>query len=360
MLKAIHKATGLRVSSFRLARGLEWQGKHKDVFLAPYEEIGNWFEQAQRGISECEVAFIKAHKRKTEQGEVFGVREHFRIKTQGFIENSINESEEHLLAKKHIYNNIEKIRLYNLSNKLVSEVAEIEDVRIERGVGNKRADVLVTFKKWHEVLGIGIAFEVQISPQNQRETGLRSYDRAAHGYSVCWLWSNDIKNFSNVVKVIPYREALKSFTTELVCSEELKIAEIAEKAKRLTNEIQRVIMETVAENEKSVEKQRNVFTESVESLRNESKNILREFNENASVTSEKALKEIDALLTDKLNNAIYQLDLKNLLESLIENKATGLINNSINRCSYCNSTDTHEYMDCYMCFNCKRRTLKNE
>ena len=110
MKEAIHKLTKQRISAWRLTHDLEWQGKERDEFIAPFEYIENWSELRKNKINEVIVSFVKKHKRYTGTEKEEEVSEHFRIETEGAIEDRwANESEEHKLAKKYIYNNIENI-----------------------------------------------------------------------------------------------------------------------------------------------------------------------------------------------------------------------------------------------------------
>lgn len=358
MLEAIHKESGQRVSAFKLYNNLEWINKQKDKFIAEYHEIGNWDEQKKKGLNECEVAFVKAHKRLKGTNKEQSVREHFRIITQGFIENFCNESEEHKLAKIYIYDNYNLLEIYNFDNKKVQELGEIEDIRIERGVGQKRADVLISFKKWHEIFGRGIAFEIQISPQDKTETTLRSYDRSAQGYSVCWLWSSDLVDFKNKVKVIPYRGALKEYVDTTTFSEELKLGEISKKAKRFVAEQREKIMDVVNINEKILEDQEKAYNKNLTFLGTFKDCNLDDLKTRSEDIKKTTLHEYNEILSVALKKEMEKLDLKGLLESMIKNKSSQIIDKDKLPCSHCGSTDTHEYADCYMCFSCKERRYK--
>jgi len=304
MLEAIHKESRKLVSAFKVRNDLEWQGKQKDKFISPSYEIGNWEEQNKKGINECEVTFIKRHKRKegTEKEQI--VSEHFRIITEGFVENPNNESEEHKLAKKHIYDNYENLIIYNFKDKKVLDFGEIEDIKIESGVGRKRADVLITFKEWHEILGQGVAFEIQISPQEEEETIVRSYDRATYGYSVCWLWSKDLRNFNNRVEVTPYKEAQNNYISSSIKNQDLELSNIAIKAKRFTDEQKEEIMNAVSINEKILQEQKLIYNE-CEEIVNENQKILDDLSNFKEYNFENQCKDI---LQEKVSEIASDLD----------------------------------------------------
>lgn len=214
MLAAIHKETNKPVTAFAVAHSLTWINKdpHAEEFIAPRHEIGNWIELERKGITEVKVCFVKQHQREDEI-----VCDHFRIITEGAVENPDNESEEHKLAKETLYDKIikDEVILLDWEGKRISEVAKIKDVYIERPVGQKRADVLVDFEEIHPVLGRGIAFEIQISPQNDIKTYKRTYDRAAQGYSICWIWSWELPKFNYKVRLIHFTNALDEYQQQI-------------------------------------------------------------------------------------------------------------------------------------------------
>lgn len=314
MLEAIHKQSGKIVSAFKIRTSLEWQGKEREEFIAPYHEIGNWDEQQKKGIEECQVTFVTRHLRYqgTEKRQV--VSEHFRIITEGFLENPCNESEEHKLAKQYIYDNYENLILINYENKRISDFGEIEDIKIERGIGQKRADVLIKFKTTHEVLGRGIAFEIQISPQNSSETIIRTFDRSAQGFSVCWLWSKDLIDFKNKVKIIPFKVALKEYDEQILFQQERKLSEIAEKTIKFTEEQRQKIMSVVAINEKISEKQSN----EIKSLKEEIEYFERNLKSKMQVLGE-------SLISDKIKEQVEKFDVENKIKYFLEKKIDSLI-----------------------------------
>src|SRR3990170_4201686 len=248
-LEAIHKTSKKRVSAWKIMEDLEWQGKDKDEFIAPEDLIENFEEVLANGKTEVKLIFVHYFKRYegTEQEE--NVTSHFRSEDGSLARlNSWGESDEHKLAKKYIYDNIDNISLINFENKKIKDVGEIEDIKIEKGIGSKRADVLVIFKNYHPILGRGIAFEVQYSSQEEEKTIIRSFDRASYGYSIVWLWSKDLKNFTNSVKVTPYNQALKEYNEMTTYLQNNELSNIAEKARRLTSEIRKEIIDAIVKN----------------------------------------------------------------------------------------------------------------
>src|SRR3972149_8263941 len=163
-LEAIHKISGKRVSSFKIMNDVEWQGKDKDEFIAPFESIENWEEIWAMGKKEVRLICVHPIKRYENTANEEKVSAHFRTEEGNIARSSSwGESDEHKLAKKYIYENIDKISLINFEGKLIKDFEVIENIKMEKGIGPKRADVLVDFKKWHPIFGRGIAFEVQFS-----------------------------------------------------------------------------------------------------------------------------------------------------------------------------------------------------
>lgn len=217
MLKAIHKETGKLVSAVRLNNDLFWMEKERDEWIAPKPEIGYWKELIEQGINEIKVAFVKRHIREM-NNERFFVQAHFRINTPGAVENPLNESDEHKLAKEGIYDEILNDSLI-VDGKNISTLGEIIDLDIEHRLSknkfSKIADVCLTFKEQHPLYGKGIIFEIQFSYQKIDLIQERTYDRILEGYSVCWLFNNAF-NFKNElidknVIIVPFLKALEDF-----------------------------------------------------------------------------------------------------------------------------------------------------
>ena len=279
-LEAIHKISGKRVSSFKIMNDLEWQGKDKDEFIAPFESIENWEEIWAMGKKEVRLIFVHPFKRYENTANEEKVSAHFRTEEGNIARSSSwGESDEHKLAKKYIYENIDKISLINFEGKLIKDFEVIENIKMEKGIGPKRADVLVDFKKWHPIFGRGIAFEVQFSSQEEEKTIERSYDRASYGYSVVWLWNRELKNFNNFVRIVPYNHALKEYNDQITKKQDLELANIAEKAKRLTAEIRNEIEQRVLNNSLFLDEKNNdlknfINSEDVNKIKIELKKIL--------------------------------------------------------------------------------------
>jgi len=219
MIKAIHKKSGKLVPAFKLeSNDATWLGKEKDEWIAPFPEIDNWKFLKEKGIKEVFVSFVKSHIRNIEGIDTM-VKSHFRIITEGAIPSPINESEEHKLAKKGIYEDILDNKLI-INKKRIRDLFEIEDIDFEFKLTSSKyskiADVILLFKQKDEVYGKGIVFEIQLSNQTFENTKERTYDRVLEGYSVVWLWDGmfsmiDHKLLKKEIEVIPFLKACEEY-----------------------------------------------------------------------------------------------------------------------------------------------------
>jgi len=328
-LEAIHKTSKKRVSAWKIMEDLEWQGKDKDEFIAPEDLIENFEEVLANGKTEVKLIFVHYFKRYegTEQEE--NVTSHFRSEDGSLARlNSWGESDEHKLAKKYIYDNIDNISLINFENKKIKDVGEIEDIKIEKGIGLKRADVLVIFKNYHPVLGRGIAFEVQYSSQEEEKIIIRSFDRASYGYSVVWLWSKDLKNFTNSVKVTPYNQALKEYNEMTTYLQNNELSNIAEKARRLTSEIRKEIIDAIVKNKIIFEDIRSFYQS--EELYARKKELISETIQEITDAKEINIKEYNNYkksLDEEINK--LKLDIEQQLKTIVTNSINNEILNNI-------------------------------
>ena len=225
------------------------------------------------------------------------------------------------------------LRIRNFDKKTVSELAEINNITIEKGVGIKRADVLVKFKEIHPILGRGIAFEIQLSNQNEITTKKRTFERAAQGFSICWLWSEDVIKLGDYVDVIPfvnaysnYQEAIKEdydeFLKDLQFRTNLKQVEIS---KQLSN---------------SLESIKNQYSINVEILENKYKTKLRECSslietiDSQKTYIEKRFEDLKTIFVKNIEEAISQsvpeVISSNIKEYLSKVSVDELINKKIN------------------------------
>jgi hypothetical protein len=211
-LYAIHEGSGKPVPAEELERNPEWMNKHKDNWILPDVEILNLQEIRKLNIIPY-CSFVKSHIRDNSP-----VRPHFRIiDTRVQTQTPENESEEHKLAKDNIYYGIYDNQVsFDIGGKeyYPKDLGEF-DVFIEKGIGAKRADVLLILKETHPIIGNGIVIEVQLSSQTLEKTDLRSYDRALQGYSCVWLFDRHFDStglINTKLKVAVYQEVLERYS----------------------------------------------------------------------------------------------------------------------------------------------------
>jgi len=315
MLKAIHKDSKKLVSAWQLLKDLSWIGKEREEFIAPWSEIGNILDLQDKGIDEVKVSFVKAHTRNINGKNVL-VTAHFRIETEGAIENPENESEEHKLAKETIYERIlsDEIEIINFENKKISHLGEISNVYIEKKVGEKRADVLVDFKEIHPILGKGIAFEIQISPQDKARTEERTYDRSIEGYSVVWIWGFELKEFNYKVRIIPYLKALEEYKNSIKKNVQLFLSDISQRAEEKEFIIQKDIGQILERLNFKVRKINEEFENSYNSYSSKILNITND------KILEKAIEQINKVDVTQIINSYVQQYIKNDVEEKIKYK----------------------------------------
>lgn len=319
MIRAIHKESNEIVTSFALTKDFKWKDKEREVFIAPRPEIGNWKELNELGINEVVVSFVKQHKRKYGDKEI-DVIPHFRIETDKAIENPLNESEEHQLAKEGIYLKILEGGLF-INGKDIKEF-EIVDADIEQRLSATKksviADVYCKFKEPDQILGKGIVFEIQFSYQNQERTEERTYDRVLQGYSVCWLWrGNFVDNHlkDNHLEIVPFSKAVKEYfqiTTQNLAREIYTAQNMYDQYLINLEQLKRGFQREFYE-------KRQEFIQDIERERKDLKDIQQNFVERNSELIKTHLKKI---IEERI---IFEVttELKEVYEKLIKEKLEG-------------------------------------
>lgn len=114
---------------------------------------------------------------------------------------------EHTKAVNFIYNliksnNIKIIYSQNkkegkiLENNLVIGASLFDLNKLQKEVitanrGYVILDICLPFKQYNSLFGWGLAFEIQLTKQNDGLEETRTYERATRGFSVCWLKEDD-------------------------------------------------------------------------------------------------------------------------------------------------------------------------
>lgn len=297
MWKAINKKTGLLIPAFKIEWDASWIGKEREEWIAPYPQIENWKFLKEKGINEVKVSFVKSYIR--EDG--VKVRTHFRIVTE-FAREIMNESEEHLLAKEGIYEDVID-NLLKINGKPIRDLFQIDDIDFEYHLSKSRfskiADVIVTFKEKDVQYGKGIIFEVQLSNQTKENTDDRTYDRIIEGYSVVWLWDG-MFNINNKLKdkeviLIPYLKALEEY-------KEKKKEEFNEEINLYGNVIDKKIQEAKSELAKEKLLLNNQFYKINNTISLVNESIKNEKNNLISSLKEKTLQEVYPEIKQSLLN----------------------------------------------------------
>lgn len=287
MFFAINSKTNEEVSSITIETNPSYKFIDEEIWYANPDEIHNYPKDID--INKIEVKFKSG---KTDVinflGTKYDVSPHFFIpnKTKLGI-NTIPESKEHKLAKNWIYNKLQEQKLiisysqinkpYRYNNEVNIFDLELDKNKIGIEVNSstfgekiyRRADVICPFIKKHDVLGLGIVFEIQFSNQKEKTKISRELDWAIRGYSVAWLFKDDfeivsdlmiilkkekieVESFANLIK-----QNNKSFVRDLKFTVQDSCREFDNKKSQIETEIfnlyEKVKQEIIKEKSKQVE-----------------------------------------------------------------------------------------------------------
>lgn len=210
---AFNSKTNEYISALKIEFDASYQFPKEDIWYADPNEILSYDKEKVKDITKVEVRFRKgADDVQNFNGTIYAISPCFFIpnKTELGI-NLIPESKEHKLVKNWVYNkiknkdlkfgysNVTKPKEYTNYINIIDLDVDYSKVGIEITVNNnkvQRADVIIPFKNFSSLFGIGIIIEVQFSKQYDTTTEKRNKDWAFKGYSVCWLKISDFKNIS--------------------------------------------------------------------------------------------------------------------------------------------------------------------
>lgn len=216
MFFAINSKTEQKVNSLTIEEDASYNLISEDIWYADPDEIESCPDNID--IEKIEVRFRMGHRTTNYNGTEYAVAPHFYIPNKSKLGiNTIPESKEHKLAKNWIYNKIKnkslsisyssvskpykyqnKIDLFHLPidyNKIGIEVTSSTD----KNRLHRRADIICPFIVSHPILGNGIVFEVQFSRQNTKTKISRELDWSIRGYSICWIFKDDIEILSDLM-----------------------------------------------------------------------------------------------------------------------------------------------------------------
>ena len=220
MFWAIDKTTGVRVNSIAVEFSVDFM-KTENWYADPIE-----IEYCPPNVNIHTIPIIYRKESKdiiNNKGTIFNKAPHFYIPNANELGiTSKPEQKEHTQAKNLIFNLLKENKIvFNISTDIKNNITNtiefttddfnLNDINIEVVIKNKysrRADILLPFKNKHPLLGFGIDFEIQLTPETERKEIERSFERANLGYSVSWVKPNefdeDMKLKNNMLNVEPY------------------------------------------------------------------------------------------------------------------------------------------------------------
>lgn len=262
MFWAINKKTREKINSLTIQDNLSYQFLEQEEWYADPDEIENCSKDID--ITKITVFFRKDSTKISKNGIRFYSSPSFILfsKWKKLGINTIPETIEHKLAKNFIYNrknNKELYIIYSTINKpykyhnkinLFDLDVDLEKIGIEvnSSLTNKtrRADVIIPLRKKHELLGLGIVFEIQFTAQIPTTKIDRELDWAIRGYSVCWLYLDDFIKYSKEVmdlrekevKVDSYASLIKINNKEQIKNLKLTVQDLCRQVDAKTYELE--------------------------------------------------------------------------------------------------------------------------
>jgi len=352
--KAIHKETNKLVTAFKLTEDISWIGRERDKFIALSYDL-------PEDVKEVEMIYVNKYARKNG----VDVYPHFRKKPgqSDLISNRGGESKAHKFAKEQVYE-----RLWNGELKIDGKPLDldlVDDLDIEYRTSKKGyviPDVIVLFKDIHPIYGKGIVVEIQLSEQSDDKTIERSYERIIRGYSVVWIFGDNINLIEEGnLEVTNYREAIDKFTDD--------------KYIKFQKEINKIGLLFDEKRDSYIEEINSTSKETLETIKSEKYNLKNELTNELYVKTEKLSDLInfkDEELKDKIINRINSVEFKDVISHLINHinnivKARSNYNGNgyVDKkglfsegeiCPECKSKNCNSYNDSFVCFECKYNT----
>jgi len=245
MFYAINSRTGERVNSLNLENNPAYEFIKEDIWYADIDEIETCPEKID--INKIIVIFREGSTGLISSlGNKYAISPHFFIPNKSKLGiNTIPESKEHKLAKNWIYNRLIKpnqdkfVINYSKLNKgqyfnnfnLLELPIDKDNINIEVNSSlfdkTRRADIICPFKIRHPILGNGIVFEIQFSKQKEKTKISRELDWAIRGYSIAWLFKEDINFISeNIIDIKKESINVDSFANLIKINKEKQIREL--------------------------------------------------------------------------------------------------------------------------------------
>lgn len=256
MFWAINKNTKKRVNSLTKEFSTEFI-KEEDWYADPTQ-----IEECPNNISITEIpAVYRKHSKEiiNYNGTIYHILPHFYIPNATKLGLKIKPStEEHDKAVKIIYellkNNKLKIK-WSSENKPIQYENEIDisisefdfellDIEVRIKLNNSKiADVRLPFKEYHDLIGFGIIFEIQLSKQTEQTEIERTFERAIKGYSVCWIKEDEFDENMNYKKDFVIVKSLHEILNEFKQYSENKIKELTINYSKMIEEKEKRVFE---------------------------------------------------------------------------------------------------------------------
>lgn len=228
MDRAINKSTKELIDAIEVFKNGSYQNLTRGEWIGPQDSISNWDEIEEKDRF---VHYVKEKEYVNWKGTNVWCSPCF-AKYPGSKANTRSETPEHKMLKNWLFTKIKNDDLeiiystatkkYKFNNKIkLSELDEFIDwnnYSIEvpiRSRKNLQADILLPFKKKHNLLGFGLVIEIQLSKQSEKTTYDRTIDRAINGYSTIWLFEKDFEIEDNEIELKNNKLKVYSFVSEL-------------------------------------------------------------------------------------------------------------------------------------------------
>lgn len=217
MFFAINSITNEKVNSITIEQNASYNLIKEDIWFADPDEIMSCPYNID--IKKIKVLFREGSVNIINyNGTKYDISPCFYIPNKSKLGiNTIPESKEHRLAKEWIYNKIKNKELkinyssiskpykYNNIINLFELPINYNLIGIETSSSTqknriyRRADVICPFIIKHPILGNGIIFEIQFSRQREKTKISRELDWAIRGYSICWIFKDDIELLGGIL-----------------------------------------------------------------------------------------------------------------------------------------------------------------
>jgi len=269
MFFAINSQTNEKINSLTIESNPSYQFIQEDIWLADSDEI----ESCPKDL---DITKIKVRFREGKSGVInyngtkYDISPHFFIPNKSKLDiNTIPESKEHKLAKNWIYNKIKQKDLkiifsevnkpnkYSNSINLFDLPIDISKIGIEVSSSitskSRKADVICPFLTKHEILGLGIVFEIQFGKQKERTKIIRELDWAIRGYSLAWLLKEDFNEISDLlidlkkpeVKVESFANLIKQNNKDMIRELKFVVQDLCRQFDDKRNEIESSLNSTL-------------------------------------------------------------------------------------------------------------------